>query len=300
MKKLDFNNPETIRKFQGVLNETLERKIYESERENLLNSLGSRSIGSIATVFESISDKLFERETGKKLIKKYVKAINENADLKRAYQFRNAVLDPRTDNSESYLNEAISMSSVNKKGYEAGKEKIGQILKEMVDLAEIKNADILHMLNENDSLSKSVEYLLCNKKSFKNLNEYVQNKEVVRNYIDENKKPVIKEDIDEVKTSTELIEGLNGALKSLNEWQRDAMVRVTEGRLSRVGDDKLFEEFKEECLEVMREKIEESDDAGEVSKLKLLEGQLSEKAYDEKEFINDIMNLAELKQTLSE
>ena len=50
----------------------------------------------------------------------------------------------------------------------------------------------------------------------------------------------------------------------------------------------------------MREKIDESDDTGEVSKLTVLEAQLKEKAYDKGNFINDIMNLAELKQTLSE
>lgn len=300
MKKMDFNNPDTIRKFQSVLNETLERKIYESERENLLNGLGSRSIGSMASLFENISDKLFEKETGKKLIRKYVKAINENADLKKAYQFRNSVMDARTEDAESYLNEALSISAIDKMNYATGKAKLGQILREMVNLAEIKNEDILSMLNENEALSLSEEYILCNKKGFKNLSEYVKNKAVVSKYINENKKPVLAEDIDESRNSSELIGELNNALRSLNEWQRDAMTRVTEGRLSRIGDDKLFEEFKEECLSMMREKIEESDDTGEVSKLKLMEGQLSEKVYDKENFINDVMNLAELKQTLSE
>lgn len=300
MKKMDFNNPDTIRKFQSVLNETLERKIYESERENLLNGLGSRSIGSMASLFENISDKLFEGEAGKKLIRKYVKAINENADLKKAYQFRNAVIEPRTNNPESYLNEAISMTSIDKANYETGKEKLGQVLKEMVNFVEVGNADILLLLHENENVSDSIEYLLSNKKNFKTLRDYVFNKEIVKEYITENKKPIVNEGVEDERSTTELIDGLNVALKSLNEWQRDAMTRVTEGRLSRIGDDKLFEEFKEECLSVMKEKIEESDDTGEVSKLKLMEGQLSEKVYDKDNFINDIMNLAELKQTLSE
>ena len=299
MKKLDFNNPDTIRKFQSVMNETLERKIYESERENLLKGLGGRSIDSIANLFEGISDKLFENGRGKKLIARYVKAINENADLKKAYQFRNALMNPATNDAETYLNEAISLSSVNKENYAKGREKLSQILKEMADLAEIKNEEILKLVTENETLGKAEEYIITNKKGFKNLSEYVSNRAIVKEFVEKNRKPV-NEEIDEVKTSTELIGGLNDALKSLNEWQRNAMVRVTENRLARIGEDKLFEEFKSECLDAMREKIDESDDTGEVSKLTVLEAQLKEKAYDKDNFINDIMNLAELKQTLSE
>lgn len=300
MKNLDFSNPDNIRKFQKVFNETVEKKIYESERKKLLGDLENRSINSLATIFESMSDKLFESEAGKSLIRKYVKAINENADLKKAYQFRNAVIDPHTNNPESYLNEAISMASIEKNNYEKGKKNLSRILREMVELTGVGNKDIVLMLNENEHVSDSLEYLLSNKKYFKNLHEYVSNKEVVRDYINENKKPLITEESEESKTTTELIGELNGVLKSLDEWQRNAMVKIAENRLSRLGDDKLFEEFKNDCLSVMKEKIEESDDAGEVSKLKLMETQLSEKTYDEKEFINDIMNLAELKKTLSE
>lgn len=299
MKKLDFNNPDTIRKFQGVLNETLERKIYESERENLLNGLGARGVDSIAGLFEGISDKLFENGRGKKLIKKYVKTINENADLKKAYQFRNAIMNPVTEDAVSYLDEAISISLVNKSGYADGCAKLGQILKEMVDLAEIKNGEILRLVTENERLGKAEEYIITNEPGFKNLSEYVSNKSIVKEYIEANRKS-LNEEIDENRTSAELIGGLNDALKSLNEWQRDAMVRVTENRLARIGEDKLFEEFKNECLDAMKEKIEESEDTGEVSKLTVMEAQLKEKAYNEDNFINDIMNLAELKQTLSE
>lgn len=299
MKNLDLNNPDTIRKFQSVLNETFERKIYESERENLLNGLGGRSINSIANLFEGISDKLFASDRGKVLIREYVEAINDNSDVKKAYQFRNAMISPATNDIDTYLNEAIAISLINKENYAEGRAKLGQILKKMANLAEIRNSEILSLINENERLGNAEEYIISNKKGFKNLSEYVSNRSLVKEFAESNMKP-INESSEEQKTSTELIGELNEALKALNDWQRDAMVRITENRLARIGEDKLFEEFKGECLETMREKIEESDDTGEISKLTVMESQLSERKYDKDNFINDIMNLAELKQTLSE
>lgn len=299
MKNLDLNNPDTIRKFQSVLNETFEKKIYESERNNILNGIGKRNIHSIANLFEGISDKLFASDQGKKLIRKYVKAINENSDIKKAYQFRNAMMNPATNDVDTYLNEAISISSINKKSYDEGREKLGQILREMVDLADIENVKILLLLSENEDLGNAEEYIISNKKNFKNLSEYVFNRAIVREFVETNRKPV-NDGAEEQRTSAELIGELNEALKSLEGWQRDAMVRVTENRLARIGEDKLFEEFKNECLKTMEEKIEESDDTGEISKLTVMKSQLSERKYDKNNFMNDIMNLAELKQTLSE
>ena len=39
MKKLDFENPDSIVKFQKILNETMEQKIREAKTNSALNSI---------------------------------------------------------------------------------------------------------------------------------------------------------------------------------------------------------------------------------------------------------------------
>lgn len=301
MKKVDLNNPETIKKFKDTFNSLVDKKINEASRNYLLNTFENIGVNRLACLFESISDKLIDTDEGKSLLARYVKAINENKSLKKIYQFRNAIMNPITENSDAYLNEVISISEgIDPSEYEAGKKKISQILRESVNLAKLSSGQIVESAADENRIQTAAEYIITNKKSFKNLSEYVSNKEIVRKYIDENKKTAETIDESENKTVDDLISELNENLLSMEDWRRNAVSRLTESRLAKRDDKELFEEFKKQCLDRMEEKIEETDDSGESSKLALMKEQLSAKEYNESEFMNDLMNLAELKETLSE
>lgn len=301
MKKVDLNNPETIKKFKDTFNSLVDKKINEASRNYLLNTFENIGVNRLACLFESISDKLIDTDEGKSLLARYVKTINENKSLKKIYQFRNAIMNPITENSDAYLNEAISISDgIDPSEYEDGKKKISQILRESVNLAKLSSGQILESAADGNRIQSAAEYIITNKKSFKNLSEYVSNKEIVRKYIDENKKTSETIDESENKTVDDLISELNENLSSMEDWRRNVVSRLTESRLAKRDDKELFEEFKKQCLDRMEEKIEETDDSGESSKLALMKEQLSAKEYNESEFMNDLMNLAELKETLSE
>ena len=299
MKKLDFKNPDNIVKFQKILNETMEQKIREAKTNSALNSINDMSLGQMVSIFENISDKIVETEKGRELLRKYVKTITENKDLLKSYKLRNAILNPVTDNSVSFLNEALSISEISgTKKYGEGKKKLSRILKEMVNLAKLSYEDIEKISLNESELQNAIEYLITNKKTFKNLSEYVSNKTIVENYVDEHKKNASISE--ETQSTSELVSELSESLSSLNGLQRRVMTEIVESRLARKEDSELFEVYKNDCLSAMREKISESDDAGEVSKLKIMEQQLSEKAYSKDDFVTDLMNLSELKQILSE
>lgn len=299
MKKLDFENPDNIVKFQKILNETMEQKIREAKTNSALNSISDMSLGQMVSIFENISDKIVETEKGRELLRKYVKTITENKDLLKSYKLRSAILNPVTDNSVSFLNEALSISEISgTKKYGEGKKKLSQILKEMAILAKLSYEDIEKISLNESELQNAIEYLITNKKTFKNLSEYVSNKTIVENYVAEHKKSApISEG---AQSTSELMSELSESLSSLNDLQRGVMTEIVESRLARKEDSELFETYKNDCLSAMREKISESDDNGEVSKLKIMEQQLSEKVYSKDDFVTDLMNLSELKQTLSE
>lgn len=299
MKKLDFKNPDNIVKFQKILNETMEQKIREAKTNSALNSINDMSLGQMVSIFENISDKIVETEKGRELLRKYVKTITENKDLLKSYKLRSAILNPVTDNSVSFLNEALSISEIsNAKKYGEGKKKLSRILKEMVNLAKLSYEDIEKISLNESELQNAIEYLMTNKKTFKNLSEYVSNKSIVENYVAEHKKNASISE--ETQSTSELISELSESLSSLNGLQRRVMTEIVESRLARKEDSELFETYKNDCLSAMREKISESDDDGEVSKLKIMEQQLSEKAYSKDDFVTDLMNLSELKEILSE
>ena len=143
MKKLDFENPDNIVKFQKILNETMEQKIREAKTNSALNSISNMSLGQMVSIFENISDKIVETEKGRELLRKYVQTITENKDLLKSYKLRSAILNPVTDNSVSFLNEALSISEISgAKKYGEGKKKLSQILKEMAILAKLSYEDI--------------------------------------------------------------------------------------------------------------------------------------------------------------
>lgn len=299
MKKLDFKNPDNIVKFQKILNETMEQKIREAKTNSALNSINDMSLGQMVSIFENISDKIVETEKGRELLRKYVKTITENKDLLKSYKLRSAILNPVTDNSVSFLNEALSISEIsNAKKYGEGKKKLSRILKEMVNLAKLSYEDIEKISLNESELQNAIEYLMTNKKTFKNLSEYVSNKSIVENYVAEHMKNTSISE--ETQSTSELMSELSESLSSLNGLQRRVMTEIVESRLARKEDSELFEAYKNDCLSAMREKISESDDDGEVSKLKIMEQQLSEKAYSKDDFVTDLMNLSELKEILSE
>ena len=69
MKQLDFKNPDSIVKFQKILNETMEQKIREAKTNSALNSINDMSLGQMVSIFENISDKIVETEKGRELLR---------------------------------------------------------------------------------------------------------------------------------------------------------------------------------------------------------------------------------------
>ena len=143
-----------------------------------------------------------------------------------------------------------------------------------------------------------MEFLICNKKNFSNLDEYVNNFDTVEKYLEENmkQKPVNEEN----KTGRELINDLNESLEGLKEWEKSAIRDIAIAKLSKSELSSLFEEYKDRCMEKLDENIENEKSVDVKSHLESMKKQLSEKEYKAESLYEDIVTLAELNATLNE
>ena len=80
----EINNLELVRnEFNRLVNEQIETHRYNDVLENI-NTLG---LGKIRNLYENISDTMLESDNGVKVMRKYVKTIKENKDLKKFFLF---------------------------------------------------------------------------------------------------------------------------------------------------------------------------------------------------------------------
>ena len=74
MKTINLDKSSDLLKFKEALNVVLENRIKNAELNEAVNNFENLSLGDLNTIFESVSDKLFDTNRGKKIIVNYVVA----------------------------------------------------------------------------------------------------------------------------------------------------------------------------------------------------------------------------------
>lgn len=299
MAKFDFNNVDDLKKLKNEVNAILESRIEKIELDSEINALSEETFGSIKNVFEGITDKLYETAKGKKMIAEYAKTIRNGKNVSDAYSIYEFVFNaPNVSNPDMFLNEAILMTgNFDVQSYKKEKANVAKIVGEAVRFVG-ENADFIReSVNKNGEINSNVEYLICNKKNFSNIDEYVNRFENVKTYLEENMR---SKPVNEGKTGKELIAALNETLEGLAEFEKNAIRDISIAKLSKSDLSKLFEQYKNECLEKIDESIDEETSVEAKSHLETMRKQLNEKKYNEESLYEDIVTLSELKATLSE
>jgi hypothetical protein len=283
-------------------NKAFDSQIREHKLQEKITELNNLGFGDVKSLFEGISDKLFDNH--KDCVAKYIKTIKENNDLKTLYVlYENAIKPSHVNDVNLLVSSMVAISeSINSKSLKEGMKKLHSVLTESIIKAGVSAEDIDAILNENKEINESLTYILTNKKTAKNLFEHTNMVHSVVNYINENMgddkiNDKVNDKIND-KTNSDLINDLNEAISCDTPWETEAIKDLTLCYLSESNSEELFNRYKNECIELLEEKISDADSIEEGVRFSTMKESLSKKEYNKDKIKESILTLAELKYTL--
>lgn len=300
MKKIDLNNTSDLRKFKDSLSTILENRITELELQDKIESIDNMSFGDMKTLFENISVRLYESADGQKLIGKYTNTIKNSKPLRNVYSLFESIKDTKyISNPQMFLNEAISLSKIsNKKAYDKDLSSLAKIVKECVKLSGISTEEIDNIISSSSkTLNEAVDYVVKNNKSLKNLREYVENSSVILNHFNANMETTERSVNEASIVSVEDINKMLG--EGLEPWESELVGAYVVNALSNGDKGAIFEHYKAECINIINESLD-SENNVEKAELTAMKNRLEEMSFNENTIVEDLINIADLKHTLSE
>lgn len=299
--KSNINEIDTLEKVRNEFNRLVAEKIETHKYNDVLENINTLGLGKIRNLYESISDIMLESDNGIKIMRKYVKTIKENKDLKKVFSFYDFIdkLNVDTDSRWNYINEGLKcLENIDKHSFKMGVKELGNIVSEGVKTSNIARSTIEECINSTNNVYESVDFLILEKPTLKNINERIDAKRVIDSFLD-NKTIIVKESCTNDKTNKELISEINEELSEINEsWMKELIENITLNNLSNKDNKILFENYKNDCLMIIENIINNNDEIEDKSKMFSLKEKLGVKEYNADSFNNDIINLAELKSTL--
>ena len=299
-----LTNPEKVREIKDKISLLFESVADRLEVERLFDTFGDLSFGQLNHIFESVTDRIFDESKGKKVIAKYAKVIKESKELPKAYAAYTSLVHHKGSVNESinnlYVNEAIKFTDgLNRKKYLEEKNNLAEVVKEAVRVSGEKYGELKECIDKSNPVYESIEFVTVNNRKATNLGEYVSHIDRIQKFINEG----IEENVENEysgKNPEEINEKINEILSENEEWLgklfSDMLVEF-----AAYGDyEHLFENRLQACLNHLDEGIESSETVESKNQLQTMRKQLAEKKYNRETVIEDLVNLAELEQTLSE
>ena len=264
---------------------------YDEYKRDSALTYECTNFGMSNYIFEDALPKLFK--SNKKAVKEFIKTIKEDKNLLYQFQFYKA-LEKYNENvdSKDYVNEALEIvkNNINQKTINESNGKLTRIINKY----NIKPSETIS--NENLELFESCDFLFKNKKRLTNLTTINENINTVvkyteKNYnsINENKENVFK-----------LIESFEQKYNSLlTEEEKDFVKEIMDFKKEDKDNkkEKLFNKFKNECLNTIDKLISESSDEDKDGLLAIKE-QITDKQYCAETLVKDMAKLLEIRDIL--
>lgn len=290
-EKGDFEGGNRDRKEANRLYDLAEKEVDSVQGTTMLYG-ENRNFGTIYKVFESNTSKLFNDKKEKGKLKKVLDLIKENKILKSEFDVYNALVYPKSvTNADKYVNEALSiMPDFNKKDIIENNDKFIKLIREM------KLDELVDISDEDMNLFEAVEYVMINKESFDNINEFVNAKKCITEHIEKNcnYSNVTNETVDSVydKGVKEVEENYQ---KNLNEDEKMLVEKLT----SIDTKEAYFDAAKLDTLKMLDTQLNECNEENREGLQQIIEN-INKKTYDESKFIADAAEFREIKNTLQE
>ena len=294
------NNISELERIREAFNSVVDKEQELNRISSLKESVEELSIPELKQVYESISDKLYATDGGKKLLSKYIKLVTENKTMQTEYVIVNGIYSPMdVMDTPMYSAERFDIHGKRDKEYKAKKGQVVDLLKECIDTVNMSSSDLENIINESkNDVNSSIEYLLSVKRTASNVNDRVKSMKLLEGKV--NDANIVNESIVDNRKASELVNDLSNITDGLEEWQKRVVNDISKYILENKTKEDLFNDYKTECINTINESINNTEDGNfeTVSQLKGMVSQLSEKKYNKETVNEDLFMLSELRQTL--
>ena len=288
LQKDDFKAYEYVKE---MLDEAIEESKHEKE---LMNEMNTTNFGVLNHIFENELPTLIK--TNKKAVRNVIKTIKEDKNLINQFNFYNVI-------KEQYNGSHADMISSKE-----AIENLAKIVGENIDLNTVKasNKKLRNVMiesgvkpsnfvdEESRKLYENGDVILTSKRNTNNMISLVESYNAVSNWMDAHKSDKVKDG----KNPDEMIREFEEKLKdNLNESEISFVQQITDFRtpIAEQRKEKLFNKFKNECINKINEMLKE--DAENVE-LKGLSDQINEMSFNKETIVKDIAKLLEIRDIL--
>ena len=247
----------------------------------------SRNFGIIYNVFEQNIENLWDTKDGKKIVKECYNLIKSNKVLNE--QFKIYDMFEKAQNVEDvkdFVNEASNIiKTFDKKLVMENNEKLIKFIRDK------KLDEYVDIPEETENLYEAIEYIVLNKKTYNNVNDFVKAQNVITEHISKNQKNHI---VENKLTSTEFENKIEEVENEINEKINQDEKTLLDSFLTTKKQNKkeVFENYKRKTLRKIREMIESSEDSDKSQWNKIYEN-VSSKNFSEN-MSENITNCAEM------
>jgi hypothetical protein len=289
LKRGNFDAYDTAK---GMLEESIEECRHENE---LAAQLNTNNFGVLNHIFEERLPELFKNN--KKAVREVIKLIKEDKNLSAQFDFYNNIRNYKGKITEmidpvgylSHFNAVVEKYNlIDKDTIIESNKKFRKVLKE-------NNVVPTEFIDEEYmKLYSAGHNILTKKQSLKNMVTLTESINSVENYMNKHKNDIVKEQVDPDKLIKEFKERLK---ETLTESEMSFVQEITDWRspIAEQRKEKLFNKFKNECIDKVNEMLKE--DAGNVE-LEGLKKQLEEQKFNKDSIVQDIAKLLEIRDIL--
>ena len=274
--------------------EMLEETVDDCKKEEaLLKEMNTTNFGVLNHIFEEALPTLIK--TNKRAVRNVIKTIKEDKNLMAEFNFYNLINKYNSKISEMVspemmfekLNKTI-LEKINPKEVRESNKKLRSVMSESGIIP------LCHVGAEKMKLYESGHYMLSTAPSMSNVYDMYESRNDVINYMESHKNDAVTETIKPEK----LINDFENSLKEkLTESEISFVQQITDFRspIAEQRKEKLFNKFKNECIDKINEMLkEDADNVG----LKGLSDQINEMKFNKETIVKDIAKLLEIRDIL--
>ena len=288
-EKGDYEGGDRDRQEANRLYDLAEKEVDSAQSTAILYG-ENRNFGTIYKVFESNTSKLFNNKKGRGKIKSILNLIKENKILKSEFNLYKALVYPESvSNVENYVNETLSIvPSFDKKQVIENNQKFIDLIRNL------KLNEMIELSDDESKLFESIEYVMFNKKTFNNLNDYVNAKNYITEHIGKNCKYT---NIDNEKVDNVYNDGIKNITEKYDSVLNDEEKILIE-KLSRLSNkEAYFDIAKLDTIKTLNSQLNECAADNRNNLQKIIEN-VTNKKYNVTKFIADAAEFKEIKNML--
>lgn len=265
---------------------------YDEYKRDSALTYECTNFGMANYIFEDALPTLFK--SNPKAVKEFISTIKEDKNLLYQFQFYKALEKYNKDiNSKDYINEALEIvkNKINKKTINESNGKLAKI----INAYNIK--PIQRIPNENVELYESCDFLFKREKLLTNLREINEN---INKVVKFTEKYYDFTNEDNTKNLFSMVENFEKKYNSLlNEEEKNFVKEIMDFKQGEKDEkkEKLFNRFKNECLNTINNLISEAD-TDEKEGLLAIKEQIMDKEYCAETLVKDMAKLLEIRDIL--